>query len=271
MSLQEAVLLSKNEADCLAPQHRQGATFDIHRSLNGGLPRERFRPLAGTACSPSSPIAVVGQPRDHAEGQVSGTAANWCSRPSAVGRSVTKLCRLEVKPVAARRDGCAAYVAVPALDGQVCRRTARSRHCCRQVTCRKFAYQLCGSDGFVEVVPSLDWQHRTRRAPLRRNGDHERPDPTQLRAEHFVATHAQQPAGECAHAHAQRRTHAGARSHLRDGRCARRRADRRGQGVLRRRRPQGSRFGHQRAQATCPHTRGGRANASMRSANAPSR
>ena len=39
--------------------------------------------LAGTACSPNSPIAALGQLRDHSEGQLPSAAANWCSRPKA--------------------------------------------------------------------------------------------------------------------------------------------------------------------------------------------
>jgi len=47
------LLLSKNEADCLNPQHRQGRMFAIHHSLSGELPRERFSPLAGCGLTAS--------------------------------------------------------------------------------------------------------------------------------------------------------------------------------------------------------------------------
>jgi len=41
------VLLSKNEADCLGSQHRQGRDLYWLRGLRGGLPRERFIPKIG--------------------------------------------------------------------------------------------------------------------------------------------------------------------------------------------------------------------------------
>ena len=54
------------------------------------LPRDALNRLllAGTACSPNSPIAVLANRAIRTEGQLPGTVANWCSRPSAVQADV---------------------------------------------------------------------------------------------------------------------------------------------------------------------------------------
>ena len=94
------LLLSKNEADCLVPQHKQNRYLIHSPTLSGApIPRERFSPLADGCLwalvpqsSPSPKCAVYPSSalREHWEPRLSATFGHSCFKKLASGMTGLK-------------------------------------------------------------------------------------------------------------------------------------------------------------------------------------